>query len=267
MIVFYIDTHCHLNIPPFQENLQQIVDRALESGVKQIVVPGIDLKSSEKALELSSKFDMIFAAVGIHPSEVNNYSASQFNQLSQLIQQEKTVAVGEIGLDFYHHPEEKKSQLDVLQMMFDLSSSNQKPVILHSRDSLVFLLELVSSWAKQQSGRINGFLGVFHGFEGDFSSAIKVKAMKMMIGIGGPVTYKNARIKQELVRKNGLENLVLETDSPFLSPHPFRGQVNEPYRIPVISQKIADLLELPVEKIAQETTRNAQNLFRLDNLT
>ena len=265
MIVFFVDTHCHLNIDTFEDRIIEILDRANQADVFQIVIPGFDLCSSEKALELASKYSYIYAAVGIHPNEVNQFNQQQLRQLEGLIREPKSVAVGEIGLDFYHHPEEEAKQVDLLHSMLDLASINQKPVILHSRNSLEKLLEIIQQWIDLTPKSFNGPRGVFHGFEGDGTQSKIVQHMNMMIGVGGPITYKNAQIKQSMVKDAGINTLVLETDSPYLSPHPFRGQENEPSRIPLIAQKIADLLELSIDKVAEITTRNAQILFRLES--
>jgi TatD DNase family protein len=240
------------------------VDRALESGVKRIVVPGVDVESSEKAVNLASRFECIFAAIGVHPNDVEKFESQQFYSIEKLIKEPKVVAVGEIGLDFYHHPETQSKQEELLLSMLNLALENQKPVILHSRNSLEVLIDMIRNWKVSLQPILGACPGVFHGFEGNASQGEQLVSLGMMIGIGGPITYKNAQGKQDLVKGLGTYNLVLETDSPFLSPHPYRGQINEPARIPVIAQKIAELLEFPVEEVAKSTSQNAQLLFRWD---
>jgi TatD DNase family protein len=262
--VFFVDTHCHLNFESFQDSIQQVVDRALEAGVNRIVVPGMDIRSSEKAVELASRFEHLYAAIGVHPNECGIYHKEDYRLFEGLSREQKVVAIGEIGLDFYHHPENQIDQFELLESMLTLASDHQKPVILHSRNALDPLFQVIKKWLKgiQFTDR---FFGVFHGFEGDTSQASTVQSLHMAVGIGGPVTFKNAVDKQKLVKDLGINNLVLETDSPLLSPHPFRGQPNEPSRIPLIAQKIANLLELSIEDVADITSKNAYSLFRWDD--
>lgn len=260
----FVDTHCHLNFDSFRDNIHQVVDRALKAGVNRIVVPGLDLKTSERAVELSQKFDCIYAAVGVHPGEVESYNKEELKQFEKLVIEQKVVAVGEIGLDFYHHPESQLVQMEILDSMLNLASANNKPVILHSRNALDVLFLQVQNWMTTLRRFGEHQSGVFHGFEGDTDQGKFAQSLHMALGIGGPITFKNATDKQKLARELGISNFVLETDSPLLSPHPFRGQPNEPARIPIIAQKIADLLEISIEEVANVSSKNAQSLFRWD---
>lgn len=264
--MFFVDTHCHLNFDVFQENISQVVERAYESGVNKIVVPGIDLATSLKAVDLSSKFENIYAAVGVHPNEAGNFEDNNIRFFVELLKEPKVVAVGEIGLDFHHHPESAELQYRLLDKMLSLATEYQKPVILHSRNALDELLARVQRWIEEQLPIDNEYYGVFHGFEGNSVQANEIHAMKMAVGFGGPVTFKNALDKHKTVSELGIQNMVLETDSPLLSPHPFRGQTNEPFRIPVIAEKIASLLQMPLEQVSEITNRNAQSLFRWDEI-
>ena len=264
--MFFVDTHCHLNLDGYQEDISFVVDRAIIAGVNRIVVPGIDLKTSKIAVNLASKFECIYAAIGIHPNECASYKKDQFQELVKLSSEPKVVAIGEIGLDFFHHPETKTEQIELLESMLDLTIESQKPVLLHSRNSLIVLIEIIQKWINQGNHRTGKPLGVFHSFEGDTDQGRLVQSMQMKIGIAGPVTYKNAIQKQKNVTELGLEDLVLETDSPYLSPHPFRGKQNEPSRIPLIAQKIAELLQISVDDVAQVTSQSAFNLFNWDTI-
>jgi TatD DNase family protein len=265
--VSFVDTHCHLNFDSYQNDLEEVVDRALEAGVTQLIIPGLDIRTSIEAVEIASRFENIYAAVGVHPNESLTFERKQNSQLKSLLAEPKVIAVGEIGLDFYHNPENKLKQIEVLEMMLDNASNMNKPVILHSRNSLDDLITIIQRWIpglNKQYLKSDLLLGVFHAFEGSLEQAFKVRELSMAIGVGGPITYKNAKEKQEVIQKLGIDNLVLETDSPFLSPHPFRGQRNEPARIPLIAQKIADLLEKPLTLIEEVTTKNAKSLFHWD---
>lgn len=255
-----------MNLDVFEENIDQVVKRAQEAGVIRIVVPGIDVDTSKKAVELASKYECIYAAIGTHPNEAHKFEDSHIEAFEEMLKDPKVVAVGEIGLDFHHHPENAALQEKLLNVMLSLATNHHKPVILHSRNSLDALIDKVKGWIKDQQPMSNCFLGVFHGFEGNSAQAKEIQTLKMAIGVGGPITFKNAHDKHIMVKENGIRNTVLETDSPLLSPHPFRGQTNEPFRIPLIAEKIADLLQIPLEEVSELTNQNAQSLFRWDEI-
>ena len=263
----FIDTHCHLNLFQDQKSLKLIVQRAIDFGVVNIVVPGIDVTTSRLAVEIAGLFPTVYAAVGIHPHEVEKYSSEDIKVIEELAGLPEVVAIGEIGLDYHYHPVNKDAQNILLHHMLEISDRVEKPIIVHSRESMAELLATIQTWEKKRKPRNqqqNKFNGVFHAFEGNVSDASQLRRLKYLIGIGGPVTFKNNIQLQELIKNLGLENIILETDSPYLSPHPFRGLQNEPYRIPLIAQKVADLLEIQVELVAETTTRNVKNLFLME---
>ena len=247
----FVDTHCHLNFESYQPDIELVIKRALDQGVEKIIVPGLDLASSYEAVALAERFDCVFAAIGIHPSHSGLFDTTQISELEKLSLNPKVVGVGEIGLDFYH-PHNKQEQITVLRVMLNLAEELQKPVILHSRNSLAELTEEVF----QKELR-----GIFHAFEGDYSDAKKLIDRHYLLGAGGPVTYKNSLVKQEVFSKIELQGVVLETDGPFLPPDKFRGLRNEPDRIPLIAQKLAELRNCSIDEIALQTTENARNLF------
>lgn len=262
----FVDTHCHLNFDVFTDIIDQVLERAQEAGVIKIVVPGIDVETSRRAVELASKYECIYAAIGIHPNEAEKFEECQLKVFEELLGEPKVVAIGEIGLDFHHHPETGPIQNTLLDAMLFIAAQYNKPVLLHSRNALTPLMEKIKNWVENQKSVENRLLGVFHGFEGGASQAIEIKAMKMAIGLGGPVTFKNAVEKHTMVQEIGIQNVVLETDSPLLSPHPFRGQTNEPFRIPLIAEKISTLLQVTMEQVSKMTNQNAQFLFRWDEI-
>lgn len=262
--MFLVDTHCHLNLDSFQNDIDQVVERALEAGVTKIVVPGLDLPTSLKAVEIASRFECVYAAIGIHPNESHQFDDDQITIFEKLLSEKKVVAVGEIGLDYYHNPDTKSRQIKVLKTMLNLASDHNKPVILHSRKSLDALLEMIQNWivgSTNKNFQTATFRGVFHAFEGTPEQALISQKLNFAIGVGGPVTYKNAVDKQQVVTTLGISNVVLETDAPFLSPQPFRGTRNEPSRIQVIAQKVSDLINMPLDEVTQITTKNANSLF------
>lgn len=255
----FIDTHCHLNFSNYQHDLEAVINRALQNGVNKIVVPGVDLETSAQAVQLADKYPPIFAAVGVHPSDVNSYKTDQTHVLKELLSHEKVVAIGEIGLDYYHRKDNKADQKSLLTTMIDIAMTHGKPMIFHSREALYDLVDILrvifgneTNWSAK---------GIFHAFEGDYRAAEEVYELGFLIGAGGPVTYTNASIKHELFSKIGLKCIVLETDGPFLSPQKLRGKRNEPGNLPVIAQKIAELQDCALTEVAQSTTRNANLLF------
>jgi TatD DNase family protein len=265
--VFFVDTHCHLTLEPLREAVSGIVESAANNGVTKIVVPGLNIKTSVEALEIASKFESVYAAVGIHPNEVSRSTDAQMKQIENLAKEPKVVAIGEIGLDFYRHPENASQQKEILIALLEIAFNCQKPVILHSRNALQSLLEITGNWSarwKSEPHALTGFKGVFHSHEGDESTLQMIHDQHFAIGIGGPVTFKNGIIKQALIKSAGLDNLVLETDSPFLAPHPHRGTVNEPKMIPIIAEKVAAILETTLQEVADKTSANAYSLFRWD---
>ncbi len=264
--VIFVDTHCHLNYDTFQSTLPKIIERAIEVGVMRMVVPGTDLQSSLYAVELTKKYEQVYAAVGVHPTDFQHFERSQISTFEQLLKEPKVVAVGEIGLDLYHHPETLAEQELVFDSMLDLANDHNKPLILHSRNAVKEVLTVLQKRSICQPCANQDFLGVFHGFEGDETQAKEIIDSHMLIGIGGPITFRNAIEKQNLIRDIGVNHVVLETDAPFLSPHPFRGQTNEPARIPLIAKKLAELLNSTIEEIAIKTNRNSQLLFRWDDI-
>ena len=248
-----------INFEDFHKDTQLVLQRALDNEVYRIVVPGLDLQTSREAVELAEKYDQIYAAVGVHPGSLDSFSEDHLVELSKLISHKKVVAVGEIGLDFFHHTDNKEQQRALLNKMFTLAEKHNKPVILHSREALPELIEAIHNWKNKVSGY--NPRGIFHAFEGDYQSAQHVSNLGFLVGAGGPVTYKNASVKREVFSKIELGNIVLETDAPFLSPLPFRGTRNEPGNIPVIAIKLAELRQCSIAKIAEETTKNAKILF------
>lgn len=262
--MIFVDSHCHLNL--IENGLTDVINRAIDSGISKMIVPGIDLPSSNKALEIAEKYDPVYAAVGVHPHESSKASSQDINQISQLAMHPKVVAIGEIGLDYHYIPFDAQVQKKVLLAMLALATDLNKPVILHSRDALSDLFTTIIKWknsinSDNPSQKFPS--GVFHMFEGDFNDAFQAMNLEFFISIGGNITFKNNHRGQELIKAIGLQRLLLETDTPFISPHPFRGTPNEPGRIPLIATRIAELLQTRVELVAETTTQNANTLFKL----
>lgn len=255
----FVDSHCHLDYPSYKDDLVEVLQRSKNAGVIKIIVPGLDLESSRQAIDLANRFSPVYAAIGVHPSDVEKFSIDQIQDFERLAMDPNVVAIGEIGLDLYYRQDNLTSQIEVLQLFLALSLRTGKPMILHSRESLSVLFEILNKQAAECS---NAHLrGIFHAFEGNLEDAKTAISMGYFIGAGGPVTYKNAFKKHEVFSKIDLSNIVLETDGPFLSPQPCRGKRNEPANIPLIAQKIAELQQCDIKEVAYATTNNINNLL------
>ena len=255
----FVDSHCHLDFPSYQEDLAEVIQRAVSAGVKKIIVPGLNLESSQQVIKLAHQFSEVFAAIGVHPGDVEQFSIDQLPLFERMVQDPKVVAIGEIGLDLYHRQDNLNLQVDVLSQFLEMAYLHQKPVILHSRNSLGLLFEIL---AKHTSNKPNPPLkGILHAFEGNLDEAQHATELGYLLGAGGPVTFKNATNKHEVFSKIELSHIVLETDGPFLSPQAHRGKRNEPSYIPMIAQKIADLQHCDITEVAFWTTKNVYTLF------
>ncbi len=273
-----IDTHCHLDFHVFDEERAAVVDRARQVGVSRILVPAIDLETAHTAIRLSETYGEVYAAVGFHPNDLSRWNEDSLAALEKLAQHPKVVAIGEIGLDYYRQRTAKETQQRVFQEHLALAARLGKPVIIHTRESAEDALEMLKAWRaslpanwrgqhpRASSGAAQenaaGF-GVLHSFSGSAEIARQALALGFFLGITGPVTFSNARQQQELVKSLPLERLLIETDAPFLTPHPWRGQRNEPAYVRLVAEKIAELHNVSVQKVAEQTSNNARALFGL----
>jgi TatD DNase family protein len=284
------DTHCHLDFSKFDEDREAVLQRALDIGIRRILIPGLDWESSLAAVRLAGSRPEIFAAIGYHPTDVEKWEDSSYEKLKSLalesgsllpeIQEQapgvhnKIVAIGEIGLDYYwvKEPEKQAYQRDILKNQLRLATEVNKPVVIHMREendvwfgqASIDLLEMLSDWAsslRSQNHPLADAPGVLHSFNGNLETAQKALELNFYIGITGPVTYKNAEVKRQIIRRLPLERLLIETDSPFLTPVPMRGKRNEPAFVMYIADKIAEIHTTTREQVEKSTTANAARLF------
>lgn len=268
------DTHCHLNWNKFDPDRADVIARAKTAGLVRLLVPGVDLRSSKEAVQLAESNPMVYAAVGFHPTDLDEFSEGAFAEIQELAKHPKVVAVGEIGLDYYWVKETEKRtvQREILKRQLVFAASVSKPVIIHMReekdawfgDASADLLEILSAWhsnLKIKNPALAERPGVLHSFNGTLETAQKAIAMKFFIGVTGPVTYKNAEEKRNIIRQLPITQLLIETDSPFLSPVPHRGKRNEPAFVGEIADKIAEIHSRSLEEVAATTTANAARLF------
>ncbi len=266
----YIDTHAHLNFHAFDKDLNEVINRAKNAGIEKIVIPGAKIDSSIKALHLSEKYPGLFAAVGIHPHHVSEFVEKGndiTSELTNLVQREKTVAVGEIGLDYYTYknyppitPEGKKKQKELLILQLKIALVWHKPVIFHCREAHDDMLELLTDFQERSETRL---CGVFHCFGGNKIHLKKVLDLGFFIGFDGNITYEENQKLQELVIQTPLERLLLETDAPYLAPVYHRKQRNEPSYLTHIAAFINRLTGNSLNNIAEQTKINAEKLFSI----
>jgi TatD DNase family protein len=262
---FLIDSHCHLDQPQFAADRDAVLDRAQAAGVRIIINPGIDLDSSRNVMELADRYPPVYAAVGVHPNDCAAFDDSTVEVLRELAKHPKVVAIGEIGLDYHWKRVPKEQQKWALRAQLALAGEMGLPVILHSRESNADLLWELAQWVPEirtQRGP-DAMLGVLHAFSGGLVEAETAYALGFLISLGGPVTFANARRLHALVPQMRPDRLMLETDAPYLAPHPHRGQRNEPGYIPLIVQAMAALLKMPADAVAAHTTKAAMRCFGL----
>ena len=249
----FIDTHCHLNDTEAFPDPQAAILEAKEAGVDRLIIVGIDVDSSELAVKLTEENEGVYAIVGWHPNYADNYSSEHLKELKEMGQHKKVVAIGEIGLDYYRDYALEENQLKCLYDQLDLALELKKPVVFHCRSAYKQLLNILEKTDK------NSFL--IHCFSGNEEDAKRAMALDCYFGIDGPITYKKADEFRELVKKLPQDRLVIETDSPWLSPHPFRGKPNKPAYLSYINVALAQTLDLTRAETAKITTENAQRFF------
>ena len=250
----YIDTHSHLFDSAFDIDRDEVINECLNQNVKKLIVVGFDKETNKLALELSSKYAYMYPTVGLHPTELDDYSDNFFDYLEELIKKDEVVGIGECGLDYYWDDSKKELQKKVFLKQIELSQKYNKPLIIHSRDAIGDTLEVLKSVGKP----ING---VMHGYSGSLEMAREFIKLGLKIGIGGVVTFKNAKNVKEVVKELDLSNFVLETDCPYLTPTPYRGKRNAPYYIPLIAGEIANIKGIDIKEVEEATTKNANELF------
>ncbi len=263
-----VDSHCHLDLEQFTEDRDAVVSRAREAGVRVIVNPGIDLDHCRRALGLAEHYPELYVAVGVHPNSSDLYTTTTLADLRQLASHPKVVAIGEIGLDYYWDKVDPAQQAIALQDQLELAASLGLPVIIHNRDATEDVVHLLEEWVQSDLFRQSPlagrpFAGVLHAFGGDIDLANRAYAWNFVLSIGGPVTFKNAHQLHDVTAQLRLDRLMLETDAPYLTPHPYRGKRNEPSYVALVAQQLAVLHDASVEQIAAVTTHVAMTFYGL----
>lgn len=259
------DTHCHLNYHSFDNDLAEVISRATAQRIDRIMIPGIDLPACHKAIQIADAIESCFAAIGIHPNDADQWNDGTTATLRDLATKSTKVrAIGEIGLDYYRDHVSPERQKQAFASQLQLARELSLPIIVHIRDSIDDTFAMLFQWQQQlEKDHYPQALnpGILHAFPGTMEEAKIAIEHHFLIGVGGPVTFKNAKNRQQIVAALPLTAIVTETDAPFLAPHPHRGQRNEPSYIPLIAAKIAELKQIPLESVEQQTAQNAERLF------
>ena len=253
-----IDTHCYLNSNKFKDNYKEVIQRALNNDVKVMIVVGYDHETNRLAIELAEKYSFIYATVGFHPTEAKNIEEVDFAKLLPLLKHDKVVGIGECGLDFYWDKDHIEKQIEVFQRQIELSKEYNLPLIIHMRDASEATYNVLSDYS--------GIKGIMHCYSGSAEMSKLFIDLGLHISLGGPVTFKNGHKPKEVAKIVPLDKLLVETDSPYLSPHPFRGKINEPAKVKLVAEEIARIKEMPYQEIASITSKNAIKLFNLKEL-
>lgn len=248
-----IDTHTHLNTSKFNDNYKEVIERALQNDVKVMIVVGFDKATNKKAIALAEAYPFLYATVGFHPTEAKDIKETDYVLLRDQLAHPKVVGVGECGLDFYWDKEHIEAQIEVFRRQILLSKEYKKPLIIHMRDASEATYNVLSDYEDLQ--------GIMHCYSGSAEMVEHFLKLGLHISLGGPVTFKNGHKPKAVAKVVPLDKLLVETDSPYLAPHPFRGKTNEPMRVRLVAEEIARLREMPYSEIAKITTDNALQLF------
>jgi TatD DNase family protein len=250
-----IDTHCHIYLEEFDHDREKVVSEGQKEGVNRIFMPAIDSHTHEKMLQIEAQYaDRCFAMMGLHPGSVNANWQAELEIVEKYLQKRRFFALGEIGLDFYWDLTFKNEQFDVFRRQIDLALYYSIPIVIHSRNSIEECIKVVAEYKNKN------LRGIFHCFTGNLDQANRIMDLGFYLGIGGVVTFKNSGLDAVMANIN-LDQVVLETDAPYLAPVPFRGKRNECSYIKYVAKKLAEIKKISVNEVAQVTTANAEKIF------
>lgn len=250
------DTHVHLNSKMYTEDLEKVIARALAAGVMRMAVIGFDASSNAHAIELTEQYDCIYAVVGIHPSDARSAMGAGWTVLRGQLEHPRVVALGECGFDYYHDTSFNDIQRAVFKKQLEIAKEMNMPIVVHMRDSIEDTYDMLCT-----EGR--GLGGVIHCYSGDARMMHKFLDLGFYIGLGGPVTFKNAHSAHEVARAIPMDRLVIETDGPYLTPAPYRGRRNEPAYVSYVAKKIAELRGMGYEEVCKITTENGLKMYKM----
>lgn len=251
------DTHVHLNVWQFKEDREETIQRAFAAGVEYMVVVGFDHETIPLAIEIAEQNENIYAAVGWHPVDAIDMTEKELNWIEELSKHPKVVALGEMGLDYHWDKSPKAVQKDVFRKQIRLAKKLDMPIIIHNREATEDIIKILQEEDAQTVG------GIMHCYNDSVQYVQTCLDMNFYISLGGPVTFKNAPLPKEVAKEVPLDRLLIETDAPYLAPHPNRGKRNEPAYVKLVAEKIAELRETSLEELAKQTTENAFRVFSI----
>ena len=251
------DTHTHLYLPEFDNDRDEMIQRALASSVVKLLMPNIDVHSADAMLDIAAKYKGIcYPMIGLHPASVKEDYLSQLESLEDISAKHEFIAIGEIGIDLYRDKTHLKEQMEAFRRQVDLAIRFELPVVIHSRESFPEIFSVLDDFTGQK------LKGVFHAFSGTVKDAEKAVSLGFKLGIGGPLTFKNSSLGK-IAEEIGIEHIILETDSPYLAPVPYRGKRNESSYICIINKRLAEILNMSEEETASVTFENSCRLFNI----
>jgi len=259
-----IDTHCHLNFDAYDADRDKIIKAAMAADVTRIIIPGVDVASTQSAFDLVQQYDGIFVAVGVHPNSTADFSDESLTAIEAFSHQPKVVAIGEIGLDYYRDRSPKEKQIAAFEAQLEVAAKRELPVIIHNREASEDVMQVLEQWVTDLPDSLRERPGVLHSFSAPQEIADRALAIGFYLGFTGPITFKKAEDLRRVARTVPLDRILVETDGPFLTPEPYRGRrPNKPEYIPYIVDRLAGLKNMPTDAMARATTENALRLFNL----
>lgn len=253
----FIDTHVHLNAEQYGDDVEEVIERAREAGVTKMVVVGFDRKTITRAMELVEEHSFLYAVVGWHPVDAIDCTEEDLAWIESLAEHPKVVAIGEMGLDYHWDKSPKDIQQQLFRKQIQLAKKVKLPIVIHNRDATADVVRILEEEDAKEVG------GIMHCFGGSVETAKQCIDMNFYISLGGPVTFKNAKTPKKVAAEIPLDKLLIETDAPYLTPHPYRGKRNEPFYVTLVADEIARIKEVSVEEVASVTTENALKLFNI----
>lgn len=250
----FIDTHVHLNSKQLESHLEEVIEDAFSKQVTKMIVVGYDLETSKKAIQLAHQYDWCYAAVGYHPTEIKDYTEYEYQVLEEMLKDEKVVALGEVGYDLHWDTTTVEEQEIAFVKQIELAQKYHLPLIIHSRDAHQLTIDTLKKHHAEMIG------GIMHSYSGSVELAREYVKMNFSLGISGPVTFKNGKNMKEVVEQIDIQYLVSETDSPYLTPHPYRGTENGPKYIPLIVEEMAKIKQISVEEMALAIQNNVNRI-------
>jgi TatD DNase family protein len=251
----FVDTHAHLFFENYKDDIDVVLNRAKENDIDFVIVPATDLKTAKESIALAEKYEQVYSTVGIHPHDTKEWNDSLIAQIEEVVRHPKVIAIGEIGLDYYYDFSPKDQQIKAFKAQLDLAVKMQLPVVIHNRDSDEDMMDIIQSYCG------TGLKAQFHCFNGSIEDAFEYMKMNHFISFTGNITYKKSDSLRETLSKIDLSHLMLETDSPFMTPVPHRGKRNEPAYVKIVAQQVAEIHKLSLEEIGRITSLNTFRFF------